>query len=482
METGSRQDGKSGRAQAGLAVAVALVLGLALRLYALGHLFQVSGDSLIYGGIAKNLLLHGRYALGGSGGVPYPTLIRLPGYPFLLAFSFRLFGMENYFAASCLQIALELAGCLLLADFVRRVAPAALARRAALATLWIACLCPFTASYTAAPLAETPTLVAVALALWGAAWFRERPGWPAALVFSFALLLAAMLRPDGALVAVALVPAVLFGIPHNAIGRKPLAAICLACALLILAPFALWTARNWRVFHVFEPLAPRLATDPGEDPHLGWEAWVKSWCLDFASTYDIYWNVPDDEFDFSKLPARAFDSPIQQAETATLVADYNKQHYEITPELDARFAQLAQARAASHPWRTHLWLPLGRLADMWLRPRVENLPIDLDWWAYARHRAETRFCWAWAGLNFLYLAAALAGLWMRPRFAVAMLAYMLLRSALLLTVEAPETRYTLECFPMLFALGGVGIAAAMGKLMPEPSAHSLGVEHVFRRS
>ncbi len=38
-----------------------------------------------------------------------------------------------------------------------------------------------------------------------------------------------------------------------------------------------------------------------------------------------------------------------------------------------------------------------------------------------------------------------------------MLAYMLLRSALLSTIEAPEARYTLECFPMLFALGGMAI-------------------------
>jgi hypothetical protein len=38
------------------------------------------------------------------------------------------------------------------------------------------------------------------------------------------------------------------------------------------------------------------------------------------------------------------------------------------------------------------------------------------------------------------------------------MAYMLLRSVLLLTVEAPETRYTLECFPMLFAGGGIVLA------------------------
>jgi hypothetical protein len=65
-------------------------------------------------------------------------------------------------------------------------------------------------------------------------------------------------------------------------------------------------------------------------------------------------------------------------------------------------------------------------------------------------------------LNAVYLILGIAGLIMRPRFWGAMLAYMLLRSALLLTIEAPETRYTLECFPMLFALGGVAVAWLIG--------------------
>jgi len=86
---------------------------------------------------------------------------------------------------------------------------------------------------------------------------------------------------------------------------------------------------------------------------------------------------------------------------------------------------------------------------------VENLPIDLDWWVYAHHNAETRFSWAYAGLNAVYLLLGFAGLCLRPRFWLPMLAYFVLRSAMLMTVEAPEARYTLECFPMLFALGGV---------------------------
>jgi hypothetical protein len=168
--------------------------------------------------------------------------------------------------------------------------------------------------------------------------------------------------------------------------------------------------------------------------------------------------------DLKALPSRAFDSPAQYTETAVLAAAYNAGGRELSPDLDARFARLAAARVAAHPLRYYLWLPLGRLADMWLRPRVENLPIDLDWWVYARHRAETRFSWAWAGLNALYLLLGVAGLGMRPHFWPWMLAYMALRSVLLLTVGAPEARYTLECFPMLFALGGIAVAGGWGKV------------------
>jgi len=505
--------------RANLSVLLALAAGLWLRLWMLSQFFLVNGDSLIYGGLAKNLLLHGRYALNGAGNELYPTLIRLPGYPLFLAGCFRLFGMENYAAAAWAQIGLELAGCLLLADFAGHIAPEGIRRGAAHATLWLALLCPFTAIYAAEPMAEALTLFMASLALWSAERFRARPEWGPALWFTLAVTYAALLRPDGALVAVALAPALAMGwwcgekklasgakarvdfrqlsarlklcpfkdvpdlmtrevppdapplrrtcfcrkggIPPNSEAQK-LLRMTVVCALLALAPFGLWSVRNWQVFHVFQPLAPRLATDPGEPTHPGWERWVKSWCLDFVSTYEIYWNVPGDVLDVSKLPSRAFDSPAQYAETAAVAADYNA-GLTLTPALDARFGKLADERHAAHPLRSAVWLPLGRMADMWLRPRVENLPIDLDWWVYARHHAETRFSWACAGLNALYLLLAIAGLCLRPRFWRPMLAYIVLRSMLLMTIEAPEARYTLECFPMLFALGGVAASAAWAR-------------------
>jgi Dolichyl-phosphate-mannose-protein mannosyltransferase len=477
---------RAGNARFVIAAAAALAAGLALRVWMVKRLFEVNGDSLIYGGLAKNLLQHGQFAFSAAGGAMVPTLIRLPGYPLFLALCFKLFGMENYFAAACVQVALDLASCLLLADFARRVAPDECKHGAALATLWLAAFCPFTASYAAFPLTETPTIFMLAVAMATMARFRERPGWGNALGFTFAVTGAALLRPDGALAAVAFAPALFVGFGRdqrkNGIPLRKLVRMAVVCVLLALAPFGAWAARNWRVFHVFQPLAPRLANDPGEATYPGWEHWVKSWCLDFVSTYEIYWNVPGDKLDAGKLPSRAFDTPQQYAETVALDRAYESNGEDLSREIDAGFGRLAAERIAAQPLRYYVWLPVGRVADMWLRPRVENLPIDLDWWVYSHHHRETEFSWAYFALDAIYLGLAIAGLFLRPRFSTprtktcpwgprlwgALLAYMLLRSALLLTVEAPEARYTLECFPMLFVLGGMWLAWAARRVYLAP--------------
>jgi hypothetical protein len=448
---------------------LALACGAALRLWMMRAIPQVEGDTLLYGNLAKNLLLHGRFAMADGSGVLHSTLIRLPGYPLFLAACFRLFGVENYNAVILVQIAMELAGCVLLARFAERVAGQHRGRAAAQATLWLAALCPFTASYAVAPLTETATLFAIALALWAMSTFDEGsrflalPQWGSALAFTFAVSFAAMLRPDGALVGVALTPGLLLGlrptIGNGAVPVKRLLRMGAVCVLLAVLPFAMWTVRNWRVFHVFEPLAPRYATNPDEPVNPGWQRWVKTWCLDFVSTYQIYWNVPDGPFDVSKLPARAFDNAAQRAETEALAAAYNENGQDLSPTIDAGFARLAQERVKADPLRFYLWLPLGRMADMGLRPRVENLNIDLDWWVYAHHHDETIFSWSYAALNALYLLLGVVGLCLRPKYWKWMLLYMVLRGALLMTLEAPEARYTLECFPMLFVLGGVAIAS-----------------------
>ncbi len=453
-----------------ISIALALLAGAVLRIWMLRKFFEVNGDSQLYGGMAKNLLVHGRYALTDQAGGLHETLIRLPGYPLFLAACFRLFGMENYFAAACVQILLALVACGLLARFVYRIFPPGHKLAAAQATLWLGALCPFTAVYDARPLTESLCLFCISLALWSGVRFQDRRDWSSAIAFTFAVTFSAFLRPDGALVGVALVPG-LFLKPAGTVGLlsaqgspslRNVIRIIVVCLLLVLAPFTAWTLRNWEVFHVFQPLAPRYATDPGENTWPGFQRWVKTWCLDFVSTYQFYWNVPNGQMDLGTLPSRAFDSSSQYAETARTVSAYEANGEELSPDIDARFAHLAADRIAAHPLRYYLVLPVGRVADMWLRPRVENLPIDLDWWVYRHHHVETRFSWFYAGLNGLYLLLAVIGLSLRPRLWAGMVAYMVLRSALLATIEAPEARYTLECFPMVFALGGIAIGRLFG--------------------
>lgn len=450
--------------------AAALLAGLALRIAMLAELFQVQGDALVYGGIAKNLLLHGTYAYNLDNGALHTTLIRLPGYPLFLAMCFRLFGMENYAAAVYIQIGLDLAACLLLADFARRIAPAALKQRAGMAALWLAALCPFTADYSAQPMSESLTVFALVLAMWALARFRDEPGWKHALWFTFAATLAAILRPDGALVAVALAPALVIGLPAGVIAGRKLARMAAVCVLLALLPFGVWTLRNWRTFHVFQPLAPRTATDPGEFAYPGWEHWVKTWCLDYASTYEVYWRIPNEDVDVNDLPARAFDTAAQREETKAIFAGYDKNDDRVSPALDARLERLAEQRVDDDPLRYYVWLPLGRLADMTFHPRTENMNIDVDWWVYDRHPGETVFSCAYAGLNALYFALGIAGLCLRPRLWQPLLAYLVMRCLLLLiTIGGPEDRYTLEFFPVLCAWGGVAIAVGLKNRMARDS-------------
>lgn len=432
-------------------VALALAAGAALRLWFIHAYPEVQGDSFVYGDIAKNWILHGVYGRSVAGGI-HPTLIRLPGYPLFLIVCFRLFGMEHYNAVMYMQTAIDLASCLLIAGLARRIGN----DRAGWWALGLAALCPFTANFVAAPLTETSEIFCTALAFYALLRFLDRPRWSWALVQVFAWSYAALLRPDGPLLAVALCPAmVIYG--YRRWGVQPMMRWALLCGTLAVLPFVPWTVRNARTFHVFEPLAPRYAVDPGESTDPGFQRWTKTVCADLACTSDVYWNAGSDMIDFANLPVRAFDSRAQYDQTRKLIDAYNDTTT-ITSQMDAEFASLAAERIHAHPLRCYVELPLLRLADMAFRPRTEMLWIELRWWQFEHHEAETEFAAAYAALNLTYFVAAAIGFWKRPPLRGAMLAFILLRCALLLTIEAPEPRYTLEFFPALIALAAVALS------------------------
>jgi Dolichyl-phosphate-mannose-protein mannosyltransferase len=432
---------------------VVLAAGAALRLWFIHAHSVLQGDSLLYGDIAANWLRHGIYghSVGHDSGITTvePTLVRLPGYPAFLAIIFALFGNANYRAVEYIQTLIDLGTCLLIAQLARKVSGPGAARFA----LLLAALCPFTANYAAFPLTETLSIFCVALGFLALAELLERPRplWTVLLIISWSY--SALLRPDGALLAVVLWAALLvYG--RKQWGLQRTLRTALMTGLLSILPFVPWTFRNWRTFHVFQPLAPRYANDPGEFAAPGFVRWVKTLTADFTTTSEIYWNGNSDRIDPANLPLRAIDNTAQSEETRKLLQDYNETTT-LTPALDERFARLAQERIHAHPVRYYLTLPLLRLADMWFRPRLETTTFPLRWWQYSQHPAETRVAILYGLLNLAYLLAAFLGARRWPRMAGAMVALILVRSLLLATLEAPETRYTLECFPLIivFAAG-----------------------------
>ncbi len=431
----------------------------AVRLFFYIRFPHVTGDSLIYGDIARNWLQHGIYGLSHAEG-PRPTWIRLPGYPAFLAACFALFGTEHYHAVLLVQIVIDMAGCFVIADLARRT----VSERAGRFAFLLAALCPFTADYTVAPLAETLSIffTAVALDCAVAAFQASEEGlaqWSAWMGCAIAVSAAITLRPDGGILLVALGLFLLWRMWRRPAQHARLLWAGTLVLAVSLAPLVPWALRNWHDFHRFEPLAPRYANDPDEFVPSGYDRWVRTWIADFVSTDEIYWNIPGDAIDLHLLPSRAFDSAQQREKTEAIFRDYDKITF-VNPDLDARFADLANERVRDHPLRYYVWLPALRIADMWLRPRTEMLPVTSRWWEYWEDPHDFTVALLWGVLNLLFLLAAVMGLVRgpRPQYLGLMLLFVILRSAFLGTLENPEPRYTLECFPVVLVLGGAWLS------------------------
>src|SRR6185312_5441707 len=169
--------------------------------------------------------------------------------------------------------------------------------------------------------------------------------------------------------------------------------------------------------------------------------------------------------DIGDVPTRAFDSEEQYVRTDALLTQYN-QTDNATPVLDAGFEKLAKERIAADPLRYYVALPVARLLNMVLRPRTEMMPIPLDWWHLGKHPWKALFAASYAGLNLAYFVLGGIGFWLwrrrnwsgDPALAWAMVGFVALRCAVLLTLDNSEPRYTLEFFPVIFILAALVFA------------------------
>jgi 4-amino-4-deoxy-L-arabinose transferase-like glycosyltransferase len=440
--------------------------GFVLRAFFAIKFPQFTPDSRLYADLAKNWLTHHIYGQSDPTGI-IPTYVRLPGYPAFLAGVFAIFGKDNYRAVLTLQVLFDMGTCFVLADAARRCIRT---ERAAQVAFALAALCPFLANYSGAVLTETLEVFATALAFDLAIAGLENIGalrialkiW---IGCGAAIGVAILLRPDGGLLAAAI--GGYLGIDFLLRQRRQELVALLVLTVTVVACLVPWTLRNLHTFHKFQPLAPRYANTDEDFVSHGFNRWTKTWIADYVSTQEIYWAQPGEELDLDKLPERAFDDQQQFDATEQIFDDYNVDHT-ISPELDARFEALASERIRRSPFRYYVRLPYLRMADMWLRPRTELLPPDPRWWEFDDVPLWSAAAVAFGLINLFYVGAALQGF---PRFArrVAgsqagmMLLFLLLRTLFLGSMENPEPRYTLECYPVVIL-----IAAACWKSPLKP--------------
>ncbi len=477
---------------------LALAAGLCLRLFFVLKFPGESGDTPLYEEIAGNWLKEHAYATGAHGALT-PVDVRMPGYPAFLALIYAITGSTGESArlwAMIAQVGIDLISCCMIAALCCLLAPRASAKidnkRVFTMGLWLAALCPFTANYVAVPLTEVFVVLLTAAALivfvlqflnlersgllsGGYDFLFHRKSQLFGVFGGLCVGLATLFRPESPLL---LVPAwITLG---WAFFRKKQVRLWLRCVILsgiaCVIPLAPWAIRNAITLHEVQFLTPKYSNAPGELVPYGFMAWEKTWLYRMRDCYAVPWKLNVEEIKVEEIPAPAFDSPEEKRRIEAVLKQYNSD-LTLTKTEDDAFGQIARERTQRQPLRTYLWIPAARFVAMWFTPRIELLPISGNVFPLAKMREvdpeDQEFTILLFFLNVFYLGLGAWGvlrLWrssaaVRPLVSFLIL-FVLLRTAFLTTLETPEPRYVLVCFPVVLALAAQPFA---GKPEPQPS-------------
>jgi hypothetical protein len=463
---------------------VALAAGLCFRLFFVFKFPANSGDTVLYEQMATNWLKHHVYAMEVYGQIT-PVDLRMPGYPAFLAIVYAVTrgpGPHTRLVVMIAQAFVDLLSCVLIATLAATLWLMVNERnppgRVFAAALWMAALCPFTANYAAVPLTEIFAIFFTAAALLPLCLLVGRPrnnGWmfikkdfPFANNYGYLAASAALLvgvgtlfRPETPLLLAAggFVLGIVLVSQREA---KRWLLTLVGMGLLCAAPLVPWAVRNGFTLHEFQFLAPKNSNLPGELVPYGFMSWEKTWLYRFRDVYLVPWKLNDEAIPVGDIPARAFDTPEERDRVAAILEPYNND-LTLTAEEDHAFGELARQRTARHPLRTYVWLPAARAVTMWFTPRIELIPVSGTVFplqqSWQDDKVDQSVTVGLFLLNIAYLALAIWGalrLWrqsvaVRPAVGV-LIVFAILRTAFLTTLETPEPRYVLVCFPALIAL------------------------------
>jgi hypothetical protein len=191
-------------------------------------------------------------------------------------------------------------------------------------------------------------------------------------------------------------------------------------------------------------------------------SWEKTWLYRFRDVYLVPWKLNDEAIRVEDIPSYAFDTNEERERVAAILEPYNND-LTLTADEDEAFGKVARERTARHPLRTYVWLPIARAAVMWFTPRIELIPVSGTVFplvqSWQDDKVDQSVTVGFFLLNIGYIALAIVGafrLWrrsvaVRPALGMMML-FVVLRTAFLTTIETPEPRYVLVCFPIVLAL------------------------------
>jgi hypothetical protein len=234
----------------------------------------------------------------------------------------------------------------------------------------------------------------------------------------------------------------------------------------LVLPLSPWAARNTLQLGRVQFLSARYTETPGDYVPRGFYAWTQTWMVKFEDAYSVSWKLGEKlPISMDALPESAFDSQAERGRVEELIDEYNKRAF-VTPALNLQFAQLASVRAARHPVRTYLFIPIERAWWTWFTPRIELLPYSGKLWpmreAWHNNSEDFSVTLIFGVLNIIYAGMALVGAWRyRARLGIAFLvSFLLVRTVFVTQLQTVEPRYVIVCFPVVLILGALAWAGA----------------------
>lgn len=165
-------------------------------------------------------------------------------------------------------------------------------------------------------------------------------------------------------------------------------------------------------------------------------------------------------------------------EAAGDAAEEEKPTVEMTPAIDAGFAQLAQERISRAPVRYYVWMPVKRMFALWFGTHSQYYPFAgqlLPWSALDRTKHQQIWLPLFALIVAVYTILGKIGGWMlvlkrgARKWALLVALLCIPRIVFFATLENPEPRYVVELFAFTSILTGIAVAYFF-------KAHSASVE------